>query len=77
MRFVFRNLGFIGISFNSPMAKRGGGFSSVFREWGELLFQTDFLAIGISLGSLKNLSDGSYRLRQREGEIELCFKPWE
>ena len=48
-------------------------FSSSSQEWGELLFETNFLGIGTSSGhlSIKNFSDWSYRLgpkiRQREG----------
>ena len=57
-----------------PHPKR---FSSFSREWGELLFQTKFLAVGTSLGhlSMKNFSNGRYHLvskiRQRE-DAEGC-----
>ena len=40
------------------------GFSIFSREWGELLFQTNFMAVGTSLGhfSMKKFSDWSYHL---------------
>ena len=49
------------------------GFSCFSPQWGELLFQTNFLFVGTSLGhmSMEKISDWTYRLcskiRQREG----------
>ena len=40
-----------------PLSK---GFSPFSREWGELLFQANFLAVGISLGHLSMKKIFSY-----------------
>ena len=49
------------------MAKRPQGFSSFSPDWGELLFQTSFLAVSTSRFS--DFSDRTYRLgsKQRVG----------
>ena len=52
-------------------------FSSFSREWGELLFQTKFLAVGTSLGdlSMKSFTDWSYHLVPKIGQRKDAVLP--
>ena len=57
------------------------GFFSLSGEWGGLLFQTKFLAVGTSLGhlSMKNFLDWIYclvpKIRQGEGAEGVAINP--